>query len=216
MGLKFFAKVVGFLFYFKILAQSVSFYQKNVLIAHTFRKQSVWKKYKIPWPTDIHLWSSKITTASSWLAALSCVYSWMHAFWRTGMLSSARHPGSRSPIPTIAGQHLSSPFLFITSQTNLPIWPVVFFKHSFIILHCSVCDQHDSLVTQASLTGISELQTERNSISYLSTGRVCVIAAYLLMVGQILTSTCKPHAVLREFCLNKDCVCMLRIIFLFI
>jgi len=105
------------------------------------------------------------------------------------MLSSARHPGSCSSIPTVAGEHFSSPFLFITSQTNLPIWPVVFFKHSFIILHGSVCDQHDSLVTQASLTGISELQTERKSFSYLSTGRFCVIAGHLFMMGQILTSS---------------------------
>lgn len=134
------------------------------------------------------------------------------------MLRSARGPGSCSSIPTIAGQHLSSPFLVIASQTNLPIWPVVFFEHSFIILHCSVCDQHDGLVTQASLTGVSELQTERKSISYLSTGRFCVIAVYLIHDGpdpDFLSQT--SHRAQKELCLNKDSVCMLHIyIFLFI
>lgn len=48
-------------------------------------------------------------------------------------------------------------YLFI-SQTNLPIGPVVFFKHSFIILHGSISDQHDGLVTQTSLASISELK----------------------------------------------------------
>lgn len=90
------------------------------------------------------------------------------------------------------------PFLFVTSKTNLPIWPVVLFKHSFIILHSSVCDQHDGLVTQASLTGVSELQAEWKSISYLSTGPFCVTAAHLFMMGRIPTSSCKSHAVFRK------------------
>lgn len=101
-----------------------------------------------------------------------------------------------------AEQHLSPAFPFITPQTNLPIRPVVFFKHSFVILHGSVSDEHDGLVTQTSLASFSELQTERESTAYASTGCFWGAVLYLFTVGQILTFICKPHTAQKEDCLR--------------
>lgn len=89
------------------------------------------------------------TQVLEYVNAQLCLISWL-------MLFSSQH--SRiAPSP---------PFPFITSQPNLSIRPVVLFKDSFIILHGSISDQHDGLVTQASLASISELQTERESTAY--------------------------------------------------
>lgn len=77
--------------------------------------------------------------------------------------------------------------LFIPFETNLTIRPVVLFKHRFIILHRSVCDQHDGLVTQASLPSLSELQMERNSSISILNIAIILIAVYLFITGQILS-----------------------------
>lgn len=149
--------------------------------------------------------TSEITAAGSCLAAVLAFTvrcPWGFRCWTMWMLSFAWYPGLCSSTPTTAEQHLSPPLLFITPQTNPPIRPVVFFKHSFVILHGSVSDQHDGLVTQTSLASFSELQTERESTAYASTGCFWGAVLCLFTAGQILTSICKLHTTQKEDCLH--------------